>query len=108
MTEKGTHTSDCDWHVDQYPWECTCGVIPRKAGMDELIAADADLAIGNAQPDNRERIARLIAAGDRLVVFVRHNARCATSRGRDYCNCDHDTVVNAWKEERATLRGKRQ
>lgn len=22
------HDKDCDYHVDQYPWECTCGVIP--------------------------------------------------------------------------------
>jgi hypothetical protein len=21
------HTIDCGWHLDQYPWECTCGVI---------------------------------------------------------------------------------
>ena len=21
------HADDCDWHVDQYPWECTCGAI---------------------------------------------------------------------------------
>ena len=32
------HAPDCDFHVDQYPWECTCGAIPRKAIMDELIA----------------------------------------------------------------------
>jgi hypothetical protein len=19
------HAWDCDWHLDQYPWECTCG-----------------------------------------------------------------------------------
>ena len=37
------HTDNCDWHVDQYPWECTCGAIPRKAAMDKLIAQDADM-----------------------------------------------------------------
>lgn len=37
------HAKDCDWHVDQYPWECTCGFIPRKKAMDDLIAQDADL-----------------------------------------------------------------
>ena len=37
------HDDNCDWHVDQYPWECTCGAIPRKAAMDKLIADDADL-----------------------------------------------------------------
>lgn len=37
------HAKDCDWHVDQYPWECTCGFIPRKKSMDDLIAQDADL-----------------------------------------------------------------
>lgn len=24
-----THSGDCDWHMDQYPWECTCGLLPR-------------------------------------------------------------------------------
>lgn len=37
------HAKDCDWHVDQYPWECTCGFIPKKKAMDGLIAQDADL-----------------------------------------------------------------
>lgn len=37
------HANNCDWHVDQYPWECTCGFIPRKKAMDDLIAQDADL-----------------------------------------------------------------
>lgn len=22
------HDPDCDYHVDQYPWACTCGAIP--------------------------------------------------------------------------------
>lgn len=25
------HHMDCDWHVDQYPHECTCGAIPDPA-----------------------------------------------------------------------------
>lgn len=36
------HDDNCDWHVDQYPWECTCGAVPRKAIMDELIADSAE------------------------------------------------------------------
>ena len=40
MTE---HATNCDWYVDQYPWECTCGFIKRKPIMDDLIAQDADL-----------------------------------------------------------------
>lgn len=23
------HADNCDWHADQYPWECTCGAIPH-------------------------------------------------------------------------------
>jgi hypothetical protein len=23
------HASDCEWHLDQYPWECSCGALPR-------------------------------------------------------------------------------
>ena len=22
------HGDQCEWHHDQYPWECTCGAIP--------------------------------------------------------------------------------
>ena len=33
MTTDGTrpemkHSFGCDWHLDQYPWECTCGALP--------------------------------------------------------------------------------
>jgi hypothetical protein len=42
----------------------------------------------------RSEIARLRDAGDRLAVFVRHNPRCAITRGRDQCNCDHDIVIS--------------
>ena len=31
------HRSDCDWHIDQYPWECTCGAIKRKNYMGEKV-----------------------------------------------------------------------
>lgn len=24
------HADDCGWHVDQYPWECTCGLVYRQ------------------------------------------------------------------------------
>ncbi|MGE8141786.1 hypothetical protein ACQKOE_07410 [Novosphingobium sp. NPDC080210] len=44
------HAKDCGWHVDQYPWECTCGFIPRKKAMDNLIAQDAVL-VDLAAPD---------------------------------------------------------
>jgi hypothetical protein len=29
-----THKADCDWHCDQYWWECNCGAVP----VTELIA----------------------------------------------------------------------
>lgn len=25
MTTPSGHSANCDWHLDQYPWECTCG-----------------------------------------------------------------------------------
>lgn len=29
------HHPDCEWHLDQYPWECTCGLTaPRPAWSD--------------------------------------------------------------------------
>lgn len=32
---QGGHGADCAWHVDQYPWECTCGAI----GDSDLLRA---------------------------------------------------------------------
>ena len=29
MSEATKHSGDCEWHLDQYPWECTCGLLPR-------------------------------------------------------------------------------
>lgn len=26
------HALNCEWHHDQYPWECTCGASGRSAG----------------------------------------------------------------------------
>ena len=46
------------------------------------------------------QIARLLEAGDRLVVFARHYPRCAFIRGRDECNCHHGEAVKAWREAR--------
>lgn len=31
------HHIDCDWHLDQYPWECTCGLTaPRAPWFDSV------------------------------------------------------------------------
>lgn len=70
MTDKGTHASDCDWQVDQYPWECTCGLIARKKAMDELIAQDADLI---NIPANQDRLSQITLKvdnelGDQIIA----------------------------------------
>jgi len=37
-----THSKDCDYHLDQYPWECTCGAIERfKAEEDNRLKDEA-------------------------------------------------------------------
>jgi len=34
------HAYDCDWHLDQYWWECTCGVYAERiAGVAKTKAA---------------------------------------------------------------------
>jgi hypothetical protein len=33
---------DCDWHFDQYPWECTCGVTYRQQ-RDRIEAQAAEI-----------------------------------------------------------------
>jgi hypothetical protein len=30
MTEPPKHHTICEWHLDQYPWECTCGLTAPK------------------------------------------------------------------------------
>jgi hypothetical protein len=27
------HARDCEWHCEQYPWECTCGLIAVPEGQ---------------------------------------------------------------------------
>lgn len=29
MTKAEAHAYDCEWHLDQYDWECTCGAVPN-------------------------------------------------------------------------------
>lgn len=29
MSKAGAHADNCEWHLDQYDFECTCGVIPN-------------------------------------------------------------------------------
>lgn len=33
------HAYACDFHLDQYPWECTCGAIKRKTMKYKTIIA---------------------------------------------------------------------
>ena len=40
MNEK--HEIGCDWHLDQYPWECTCGKF--NFGEPEIEQCDRDAA----------------------------------------------------------------
>jgi hypothetical protein len=37
-TKASDHSIDCDWHFDQYPWECTCGAIacPQKYAPEHI------------------------------------------------------------------------
>lgn len=36
----GVHHPICEWHLDQYPWECTCGLTAPKASWHDRMAAD--------------------------------------------------------------------
>lgn len=29
MTRAAAHALNCDWHLDQYDFECTCGAVPN-------------------------------------------------------------------------------
>lgn len=32
--EQREHKWDCEWHHEQYPWECTCGLTQRQGTRD--------------------------------------------------------------------------
>jgi len=70
MTEKRIHASDCDWHLDQYPWECTCGLIAGKKAMDELIAQDADLIDVETKTMTDERMIAWLREYAKLAVYL--------------------------------------
>lgn len=39
MVTPSGHAASCGWHLDQYPWECTCGLL---TDADVMLAACAD------------------------------------------------------------------
>jgi hypothetical protein len=39
------HTPDCDFHVDQYPWECSCGL--KEKSMPPVKEPDFGPAVGS-------------------------------------------------------------
>lgn len=46
------HSRNCDWHVDQYPWECTCGLTAQ--GMSAGTAKTAKPVEGEARQPGGE------------------------------------------------------
>jgi hypothetical protein len=48
---------DCDWHFDQYPWECTCGATYRQQ-RDTIEAQAAENAEYRRQHCSAVEIAR--------------------------------------------------
>jgi hypothetical protein len=46
------HSGDCEWHLDQYPWECTCGLLPRMSYL-EWVAKQR--AVAPAEKPKRKR-----------------------------------------------------
>ena len=37
--EQGRHGPDCEWHHEQYPWECTCGQTRSWSGTMQTLSA---------------------------------------------------------------------
>lgn len=52
MTRARDHASDCEWHFEQYPHECTCGAIVSEFTPEGLKAP----AEPNQQPKERRGI----------------------------------------------------
>jgi hypothetical protein len=54
LTPSG-HAPDCEFHCEQYPWECTCGATPRaapaiearRAATTEIGAVEDESAVPN-------------------------------------------------------------
>lgn len=100
MTDKRTHTSDCDWHVDQYPWECTCGAIPKKQAMDNLIAQDADLIDNPLAAAVRELLTD--DSMEHLYTFTHNLVQAFNKHGLKVVSADYLDNLND------TVRGLRQ
>lgn len=51
MIDPRRHSDNCDWHVDQYPWECVCGAIenPDQFKPQWLKAAAGQIAANEAK-----------------------------------------------------------
>ena len=53
VSEPIVHKRNCDYHADQYPWECTCGAT-EKMSYSEWILRRAQ-KLKDAPPKDRER-----------------------------------------------------
>ena len=97
------HAKDCDWHVDQYPWECTCGFIPRKKAMDDLIAQDADLIDFPLVEAVRELLTD--DSMEHLGVFTHNLVQALDKHGLKVVSADYlDKVAKLEEFARAVVR----
>jgi hypothetical protein len=63
------HSAYCDWHHDQYPWECTCGATaPKAPWFDEYVQA-CEARRSSGSHDMTTRIV-VEPAGHRVQVII--------------------------------------
>lgn len=103
------HTKNCDWHVDQYPWECTCGLIynQQRYVIEALTAENERLLVSNEQwqVDYNEavidkleletKIKRLRGIGLHLVQHINWVTNGLPDLLEDACLTDEEGVINA-------------
>lgn len=71
MSKAGAHADNCEWHLDQYDFECTCGAVPNPEEIKpQWLKAPHSLAMGK-----RRRGASLQDRFDRLT-FPEPNSGC--------------------------------
>ena len=46
------HSNNCDWHTDQYPWECNCGAILMTP--KQIMAAQRDTQTRHPEVNEHE------------------------------------------------------
>lgn len=65
------HADDCAWHVDQYSWECTCGMAQMQPTVAVKTARQNQYAYIDTKPEPKQWTEAEKRAGEAIANAIR-------------------------------------